>query len=312
MTLRLGIDIGGTKTHALLLEGGAVRSEATRPTDRGEDAIVAVAVEAAVDACRQAGVTMGEVTSVGVGIPGQVDPARGIVRTAVNLGIADVDLGGRLTRELGRPVWVDNDVKAAALGASHLLGPDGYDLTLINVGTGIAAATVAGRHLVRGAGNQAGEIGHLSVNPAGDPCGCGQRGCLEIEAGGGAVSARLAAHGLTLPGLMAAADAGDAVARAEADRLSAGIAFAIQVMVLAEGSARVILTGGVIHHTTGLVDAVRALLTRRAASSGFLTSVAFAGRIMTLAPDSPVAAIGAARVGASGGVLNGRLTSQVK
>jgi glucokinase len=163
----------------------------------------------------------------------------------------------------------------------------------------VAAASLVGGRIVRGKGNLAGEIGHIPVVPDGERCACGQRGCLEAEVGGRRIAARLA--GLTpptsLPVLVADAASGHADAAGELDRISAGIATAVQLVVLTQGSARVVLGGGVIHATPGLVDRVRQVLRRRAAESDFLASLDLAGRIVVLPADYPVAAVGAALLG---------------
>jgi predicted NBD/HSP70 family sugar kinase len=297
--LSLGIDIGGSKTHGILLDAdGARLAESVRPTLTGPEGVVATTV-AVVTECLGQAPAPDDTVSIGLGIPGQVDPATGVVRTAVNLGISELDLGQRLTAALGLPVTIDNDVKAAALGAANHLGLADGDLAYLNFGTGVAAAAVVRGRLVRGHGNLAGEIGHIPVDPAGDRCHCGQRGCLEVLAGGGRIAARLAAlgTGLTLGTLVQAAEAGDPGAVAEADRLCRGIALAVQLVVLTQGSERVVLGGGVIHTAPGLVPLVQQVLKARAAESEFLASLNLADRITVIPADYPVAAIGAALVG---------------
>ena len=297
--LSLGIDIGGSKTHGILLDADGSRlAETVRPTLTGPEGVVNTAVAVVTECLAQANASDAEV-SIGIGIPGQVDSATGLVRTAVNLGISELDLGQRLTAALGVPVTIDNDVKAAALGAANRLGVADGDLAYLNFGTGVAAAAVVHGRLVRGHGNLAGEIGHIPVDPQGERCHCGQRGCLEVLAGGGRIAARLAAlgTGLTLATLVQAAAAGDPGAVAEADRLCTGIALAVQLVVLTQGSERVVLGGGVIHTAPGLVPRVQEVLIARAAESEFLASLRLADRITVIPADYPVAAIGAAMVG---------------
>jgi predicted NBD/HSP70 family sugar kinase len=299
----LGIDIGGTKTQAILLDAtGRVLADRVRPTLPEADGVVATALAVARDCLDAAGLDASDLDCVGVGIPGQVDHRTGVVRTAVNLGIGSLDLGPRLSAEFGVPVSVDNDVKVAALGAAALLGGEAPDLSYLNVGTGIAAATIVGGRLVRGQGNLAGEIGHIPLAPGGERCVCGQYGCLEVLVGGGRITARLAPLGprVTLPTLVAAAESGDPDAVAEAARISSGIATAVQLLVLTQGSALVVLGGGVIRTAPGLVELVRRDLAHRAATSDFLVSLDLPGRVRELPADHPVAAIGAAMVGRAG------------
>jgi predicted NBD/HSP70 family sugar kinase len=293
----LGIDIGGTKTHGILLDaGGRILADRVLPTRHGVSGVVASAVTVADECLGAAGLARTELGCVGVGIPGQVDHRTGVVRTAVNLGIDRLDLGAELAAELGVPVSVDNDVKAAALGAAAHLGTG--DVTYLNFGTGVAAASVVAGRLVRGQGNLAGEIGHIPVSPDGERCVCGQRGCLEVLVGGGRIAERLAplAPLVTLPTLVQAALAGDPDAAAEAAAISAGIATAVQLVVLTQGSARVVLGGGVVRTAPGLVNLVRRELADRAAQSEFLASLDLPGRVLELPAGYPVAALGAALV----------------
>ena len=111
------------------------------------------------------------------------------------------------------------------------------------------------------------------------------------------MSRRLATLGIALGDVVTAADAGDGGAQAEVDRICAGIATAVQVMVLAYGSARVVLSGGVIHNAPELATKTGRLLAARAAASPFLASLSLPERIVVLPADYPVAAIGAALLG---------------
>jgi predicted NBD/HSP70 family sugar kinase len=299
----LGIDIGGTKTHGILLdEGRGVLADCVLPTRRGPDGVVGSTLDVADVCLRKAGLSRADLGAVGVGVPGQVDHLSGTVRTAVNLEIGYLDLGPSLAAALGLPVRVDNDVKAAALGAADYLGEARADLTYLNVGTGVAAATLSAGQLIRGGGNLAGEVGHISVDPNGERCVCGQRGCLEALVGGGRIAARLApfAPRLSLASLVDDASAGDLDALIELQRISSGIATAVQLVVLTQGSTRVVLGGGVVHTARGLVDQVCRVLADRAAESDFLASLDLPGRVTVLPADHPVAAIGAALVGRSG------------
>lgn len=294
----LGVDVGGTKTHAVLLDGTAgIVAESRLPSVPGPTGVVDT-VLAAADQCRaQLGVELSQLGSVGVGIPGQVDPATGVVRTAVNLAITTLPLGELLSERLQTSVVVDNDVKVAALGVRAELGLADGDLSYLNFGTGVASATIIHGRLVRGVSNAAGEIGHLAIDPAGELCECGQYGCLETLAGGSYINARLAAAGLTLVGLFAAAENGSPQAQHQADLIVNGITSAIQIMVLAHGSPRVVLNGGVIHHCPGLFDAVRGRLESIANSSAFIASLGLADRLVIAPSGRPIAALGAALVG---------------
>ena len=103
----------------------------------------------------------------------------------MNLGVDELDLAAAVEPELGVPVRVENDVKAAAFGAYALHGGRPARWRYLNLGTGIAAGIVTDGELWRGARGTAGEVGHISIDPNGPLCRCGQRGCIEALAGGG-------------------------------------------------------------------------------------------------------------------------------
>src|SRR5690606_38888869 len=208
--LRLGIDVGATKTQAVAITpAGAVVHEVRLPTALGEEGVLAT-IGAAIEAVRAATQLDGAgVTSIGIGIPGAVDPVTGRVSHAVNLDVEDLDLAALVAARTALTVRVENDVKAAALGAYHALGDQVRSMAYLNLGTGLAAGLVIDGQLWRGARGIAGEIGHIPVAD-GPECPCGQRGCLELYASGSAL-ARMwpTADPQPVRALFAAADAGD-------------------------------------------------------------------------------------------------------
>ncbi len=152
------------------------------------------------------------VLGVGVGTPGLVDD-QGIVRDAAHLAWGKVELATRLGDRLGLPTQVDNDANAAAL-AEVAFGPTpATDLLLVRVGRGVGAGLVLDGEVRRGVRSAAGEIGHVVVDPEGNPCACGRRGCLETVIGTPGLRAALAATDDPLPVLSAAGRRlGDALA----------------------------------------------------------------------------------------------------
>ena len=165
--MRLGIDIGGTKTAAVAIGVDGEMSEQVRmPTGFGADAVIETAVRTVARMAEIAGAGTSAFSSIGIGIPGAVDSDTGRVAHAVNLGLEGLDLGPRLADRLGVDVRIENDVKAAALGAHHLLGGT-HSMAYLNLGTGLAAGIVLDDRLLRGGRGVAGEIGHIPVDPAG-------------------------------------------------------------------------------------------------------------------------------------------------
>jgi len=301
--VRLGIDIGGTKTAAVAIGADGELSDQVRmPTGFGADAVVATALRTVERMTQLAGLGAHAFDSIGIGIPGAVDSATGRVTHAVNLGLEGLDLGPRLADRLGVDVRVENDVKAAALGAHHLLGiADGiraHSMAYLNLGTGLAAGVVLGGHLLRGGHGVAGEIGHIPVDPAGELCGCGQRGCLETVASGSAI-ARLwpTTNPLAAVDLFDRADAGDPAALEVRERFLTGVASAVRLLALTTDVDDVVIGGGLAALGDRLVDGVRRILGEWADESAFLASLDLARRVQVIPRGFPAAAVGAALVG---------------
>jgi glucokinase len=301
--MRLGIDIGGTKTAAVAIGADGELSDQVRmPTGFGAEAVVATALRTVERMTRLAGLEMPAFSSIGVGIPGTVDSATGRVAHAVNLGLEGLDLGARLSDRLGVDVRIENDVKAAALGAHHLLGvADGirtHSMAYLNLGTGLSAGIVLGGRLLRGGHGAAGEIGHLPVDAAGEVCGCGQHGCLETLASGSAIS-RMWPTDDPLPAreVFAAADAGVPRAVDVRERFLTGVAAAVRVLVLATDVDDVVIGGGLAALGDPLAAGTRRILNEWAADSAFLASLDLAARVRVIPLGFPAAAVGAALVG---------------
>ena len=297
--MRLGIDIGGTKTAAVAIGVDGDLSEQVRmPTGFGADAVIETAVRTVSRMAEIAGGGTSAFSSIGIGIPGAVDSDTGRVAHAVNLGLEGLDLGPRLADRLGVDVRIENDVKAAALGAHHLLGAT-HSMAYLNLGTGLAAGVVFDGRLLRGGRGVAGEIGHIPVDPAGERCGCGQRGCLETMASGSAI-ARMWPTSAPLPvrDLIDAAAAGDARAIEVRDRFLTGVGAAVRLLALTTDVDRIVIGGGLAALGESLLEGTRRILNGWAAESAFLASLDLAARVQVLPLGFPAAAVGAALVGA--------------
>ena len=226
-------------------------------------------------------------------------PSTGTVRHAVNIGVGPepVAIAERLRRATGVPTSVENDVNAAAFGASMVMGS--ADLAYLSIGTGLAAGLISDGRLRRGAHGVAGEIGHLPVDPRGPACECGQRGCLETVASGAAIARRWRSDsGRPAADLFAAAAAGAPAAVALRDEVARHLATAVVILTLTVDPAVVVLGGGVAEAGPPLLEAVRAALAERARDSELLASLDLGDRLR-LVPDAlPVGAIGAALLAA--------------
>lgn len=163
----VGVDVGGTTTDAVVVsQGGRRLSRTSLATDpAGGDAVVASTIKAIEVAIGEAGISLLDVGAIGVGIPGRVDPANGMVTTANNLAI-DVSghpVGSQIAAHFDVPAAIENDVRAAALGLCAGMEAPPPILTYLSVGTGISSGTVVDGSLLRGSSGIAGELGQMPV-----------------------------------------------------------------------------------------------------------------------------------------------------
>lgn len=185
----LAVDIGGTKVAAAVVDrAGNLLRRAARPTPvaEGAEAVLSAVVDAAME------VSEGDDLACGVGCGGPMT-LRGEAVSPLNISSwRGFPLRRRLTDALGMPVHVDNDAKALALGEGWRGAARGApDYLAMVVSTGVGGGIVLNGRLLDGAAGNAGHIGHVIVEPEGRACVCGARGCLEAEASGTGIAARL-------------------------------------------------------------------------------------------------------------------------
>ena len=213
MSLTVGVDVGGTKVAAGVVdESGVVLAQTRRPTpsDSPEDTAATIAeVVAELRADR-------EVEAVGIGAAGWVDADRARVLFAPNLAWRDEPLRDRVSDLVGLPVVVENDANAAAWAESRFgAGRGERNLVVLTLGTGIGGGLILDGALFRGSHGLAGEPGHIAYIGEGEPCGCGSRGCWERYASGTALEriarARSAADPAAAAALVERAGAAEAI-----------------------------------------------------------------------------------------------------
>jgi glucokinase len=205
----VGVDIGGTKLLAVRVVDGDVVDEARLPNSNDPKGLSQAVIDGA------AAVWAPDVVAVGAGVAGLVRFADGLFVWGPHVAGTRVPVRSEVEARLGVPVVVDNDANAALhcelfLGAAQ--GCD--DVLLATLGTGIGGALAHGGTVVRGVAF-AGEIGHVSFDPAGDACACGRRGCWETVASGPALVRMAVESGEDLTSaedVVAAAAAGNEVA----------------------------------------------------------------------------------------------------
>ena len=188
----IGVDLGGTNLRiAAVSEHGEVLHKLSCSTsfDNGPEGVV----NEMVDAIKKLVAEIGPrgFSGVGIGVPGFIDMDAGVVIGSANLpGFQGFPVRDHIQRQLGTRIILENDANAAALGEKWMgAGKDVKDLILITLGTGIGGGIVVDGKILHGFQGMAGEIGHMTVFPDGNPCGCGNCGCLEKHASASAIAA---------------------------------------------------------------------------------------------------------------------------
>ncbi len=185
MSLAIGVDVGGTKVAAGVVdEQGVVIAKSRRPTPSASPSDVEQTIADLVADLRAGH----DVTAVGIGAAGFIDAERSTVLFAPNLAWRDEPLRDEVAKLIGLPVFVENDANAAAWGEYRFGAGRGFDhLVCVTVGTGIGGGIVLDGRLYRGRFGIGAEFGHMQVVPNGRRCGCGQRGCWEQYCSGRAL-----------------------------------------------------------------------------------------------------------------------------
>jgi glucokinase len=197
----LAVDVGASHVRVALTDlNGEVLAErrAQMPVADGPEAVLTYVVESGKKLLAESGRPEGRLAGVGIGLPGPVEHATGRpVKPPIMPGWDGFDVVGFVQRSLPVPVLVDNDVNIMALGERAAYWPEVEDLLFIKVATGIGSGIISSGQLQRGADGTAGDLGHVRVARGTDVvCRCGNVGCLEALASGGAVARALAGQGI--------------------------------------------------------------------------------------------------------------------
>lgn len=264
--MRIGVDLGGTKIEALAL--GARGEELARrrvSTPHGYEATI----DAVVELVREIEAATGERGTVGVGIPGVVVPATGLVKNSNSTALIGMPLEEDLSRRLERPVRTMNDANCFALSeATDGAGAGANVVFGVIVGTGVGGGIVVGGRLVTGANLIAGEWGHNPLpwitreEHPGPECYCGKRGCIEAFLSGPAVEREYERE----TGNRGTAT--DIIGPRYYDRLARALASVINVL-----DPDAIVLGGGLSNAPELADRVRPLLAQYVFSNADATRV---------------------------------------
>jgi fructokinase len=260
--VRIGIDLGGTKIEGIALDGSAEVGRLRVPTPRDNyDATVSAIASVTDELESRAGVR----GSVGVGIPGALSPATGLVKNANSTWLIGRPLADDLSARLEREVRIANDANCFAMSEAADGAAAGAEVVFgVILGTGTGAGVVVRGSVLTGANAIAGEWGHVALpwadaddEPAPE-CYCGRRGCIETYLSGPGLSSdheRRTGHRHAVPELLARASSGDAAAAATVDRYvsraARGLAAIINVL-----DPDVIVVGGGLSNIDALYDRI--------------------------------------------------------
>jgi glucokinase len=188
----LGIDLGGTNLRAAAFdESGKLlkKVSGSTPVEAGPEAVIADMVRSAEQLRVEYGCDT--LAGIGVGVPGNIDMKTGTVVAWNNVpAFNGYPTRDKLSQLLNTPVILENDANAAALGEHWMGAGRGVDdLVMLALGTGIGGGIISGGQILHGHVGMAAELGHITVVPNGNPCGCGNRGCVEKHASATAIGA---------------------------------------------------------------------------------------------------------------------------
>jgi glucokinase len=249
----IGVDLGGTNLRAAAIDrtGNILyKAEGTTPLSAGRDAVVSDIVASILKL--RAAAKAERLIGIGIGVPGFLIIEKGIITVSPNLpGFENFAIRDEIEQLLHSPVLLENDANAAALGEKWMgAGRDVDDLVLLTLGTGIGGGIVVGGKVLHGVVGMAGELGHMTVVPSGNPCGCGNIGCLEKHASATAVVAMARMLGLgdhiTSKEVYELAVAGDPKARTCFERMGWALGVALASLVNIFNFPLYLLSGGVV------------------------------------------------------------------
>lgn len=261
----VGVDLGGTNIKAGVVdERGKVAAKESVPTEgkMGRDAVVKNIGDAALAVVKKAGMKMEDVRAIGIGTPGVMDIANGIVVDAPNLPQwLNVPLEKFISDRFHRPTVLENDANAAAWGEYWAgAGKDVDSMVMLTLGTGIGGGIILDGMLWHGHKDAAAELGHVSIDYRGRKCACGNTGCIEayasansmvkrfieaVEAGRPSSLAQAAKDGtVTAKTISQAVKQGDKLAGEIMEETGMLLGVAVVSIVHALNPKRVVLSGG--------------------------------------------------------------------
>ena len=266
----IGVDLGGTNLRAAAIsKDGKILDKVSVDTNAagGREAVLTDIVNSITGLrAKQAG---NRLAGVGIGVPGFILLKKGFILGSNNLPyLEDFPVRDEIEKRLGTPVILENDANAAALGEKWMgTGHNVDDLVLLTLGTGVGGGIISNGRVLHGFLGMAGELGHITVVPNGNPCGCGNIGCLEKHASATAVEAmaKLLSLGdnLTSLDVYNMALEGNDRAKRIFESMGEALGVALAMLVNTFNFPLYLLSGGVLPAWDFFAPAMLAELTRR-------------------------------------------------
>ncbi len=255
MTLRIGIDVGGTNlrmgvfSDLVLIEETRFQANFSRLCkDHAPDQAWQKILEVTANAIQTVLLKHPEVEAIGIGFPGFIDPNTQLIAQSPNLpGLKNVNLAADLSRRIDKKVIVENDANAAAYGEYCLLNKSETGLIYFGLGTGVGGGLVYAGKPFAGFHGCAMEVGHIIVEPRGRLCGCGNKGCMEQYASASGVSISYTKQKLTAHQIADLARKGDAEAQAAYNKAGEALAMALAHVLKVVDMPNVVIGGGMSH-----------------------------------------------------------------
>lgn len=189
-TFEIGIDMGGTHTGVGLVRGTQLVDKVEFDTDlsNGAEGYASYLCGHLKRFIKENSLTLDDIESIGMGVPGSVNRLIGRIEYANNLGFENVPFQELLSEEMGIPVLLENDANLAAYGEYILSESKAKTFMCVTIGTGIGAGMIYNGEIYRGVNSAEGEVGHMTIKYDGIPCNCGRRGCFEAYASANALA----------------------------------------------------------------------------------------------------------------------------
>jgi len=304
----VGIDLGGTNIAAgVVSQEGKILAQAQRRTqaERPYQQVVRDMAGTALDAVERAGLTLDDVASIGVGVPGFFDRKSGVVVFCTNLGWRDVPLGAEMARYIDKPLYGDNDATVAGFAEAIAgVSQGARHSVFLTLGTGLGSGIILNGKIWSGAHGVGGELGHIMYKQGGIPCTCGAQGCLERYASATALAriareaaerypqsslAKIAGDRMNAKAVIDEVQKGDAAAIEAFDEYTTHLANGIITIISFLDPELIVLGGGVSHAGETLLEPVR-----RKVEKGKFFKTLPTGKIVLAALGNEAGIIGAA------------------